>query len=130
MVRIVNFMERLSEDGKPFFALELQGGIELVKSQSTNNFYATARKTSVTSTFNEVTCKALIGTELPGRIEKQDCEPYDYTIVDTGEVIELSHRYQYIPEELSTDEGISSSTIDDFVNRKTPIVDFTEVEMA
>lgn len=130
MVRIVDYKERESEEGKVFFVLEIQGGIELVKSQNTNNFYATARKASVTSTFNEVTCKALIGTELPGRIEKQECEPYEYVIEDTGEVIELSHRYAYVPEELSTNEGISSSTIDDFVNRKTPIVDFAEVEMA
>lgn len=130
MVRIVDYKERESEDGKTFFALELQGGIELVKSQTTDNFYATARKTSITSTFSEETCKALIGSELPGRIEKQECESYEYTIEDTGEVIELSHRYQYVPEELSTQEGVSSSTIDDFVNSKTPIVDFTEVEPA
>ena len=129
MVRIVDYKERESEDGKVFFALELQGGIELVKSQSTNSFYATARKTSVTSTFNEATCKALIGTELPGRIEKQECESFDYTIADTGEVIELSHRYQYIPDEPSENEGISSSTVDDFLERKTPIVDFAQAEL-
>ncbi len=128
MVRIVNFNERESEDGSTFFALELQGGLELVKSQTSKKYYATARKTSVTSTFDELTCKALLGTEMPGRIEKQECEPYEYTIEDTGEVIELSHRYEYIPEESTKEEGISTSTIDDFVENKSPIADFAHAE--
>ena len=101
MVRIINFSERTSDDGKSFFTLDVQGGIEMVKSQSTGNYYATARKSSITTTFDEATCQALIGTELPGTVEKQDCEPYEYTIKDTGEVIQLSHRFMYVPEEAS-----------------------------
>ncbi|WP_438710742.1 hypothetical protein ACSTS3_18680 [Aquimarina muelleri] len=99
MVRIINFSERVSDDGKAFFTLDVQGGIEMVKSQSTGNFYATARKSSITTTFDEATCQALIGTELPGTVEKQDCDPYEYTIKDTGEVIQLSHKFMYVPEE-------------------------------
>lgn len=41
----------------------------------------------------------LIGSEFPGIIMKQECEPYEYTISDTGEVITLNHRYVYLPEE-------------------------------
>ncbi|WP_282136023.1 hypothetical protein [Seonamhaeicola maritimus] len=124
MVRIVNYKERLSEDGDAFLVLELQGGIEFVKSQSSNNFYATARKATVTSTFDEATCKALIGAELPGNIIKQECEPYEYVIEDTGEVIELSHRYQYIPEDApveTQEEEMSNSTIEDFVDVKEAV---------
>lgn len=102
MVRIINFSERVSDDGKSFFTLDVQGGIEMVKSKSTGNFYATARKTSITTTFDEATCQALIGTELPGRVEKQDCDAYEYTIKDTGEVIELSHEFVYVPEEATS----------------------------
>ena len=102
MDRIINFSERVSDDGKSFFTLDVQGGIEMVKSKSTGNFYATARKTSITTTFDEVTCQALIGTELPGKVEKQDCDAYEYTIKDTGEVIELSHRFVYVPEETTS----------------------------
>lgn len=98
MVRIIDYKMRTSEDGKEFFTLEIQGGIEMVLSQSTGNFYATARKSSITTTFNELTCKALIGTEMPGSVEKQACEPFEYTIEDTGEVIQLSHKYGYVPE--------------------------------
>ncbi len=98
MVRIIDYKTRTSEDGKQFFTLEIQGGIEMILSQTTGNFYATARKSSITTTFNEQTCKALIGTEMPGSIEKQECEPYEYTVEDTGEIITLTHKYMYVPE--------------------------------
>jgi|GEM_PF-210008 len=98
MVRIIDYKTRTSEDGKEFFTLEIQGGIEMVLSQTTGNFYATARKSSITTTFNEQTCTALIGTQMPGNIEKQECEPYEYTVEDTGEVITLNHKYMYVPE--------------------------------
>jgi len=102
MVRIIDYKARTSEDGKEFFTLEIQGGIEMVLSQSTGNFYATARKSSITTTFNEQTCKALIGTEMSGNIEKQECEPYEYTVEDTGEVITLTHKYMYVSESSSS----------------------------
>lgn len=98
MVRIVNYQKRQTEEGKEFFVLELQGGIEMIKSQETGQFYMTARKTSISSTFDEMTCQSLIGTELSGKIEKVTCEPYEYVIKDTGEVIMLSHRFQYVEE--------------------------------
>lgn len=119
MVRIINYKERVREDGEPFFVLELQDGIQMVKSQQTNKFYVTAKKATIPSTFDEITCKALIETELPGTIEKVGCDPYEYTIKDTGEVIQLDYRYENNPEE---DTPIpqqkverSESTIDDVV---------------
>ncbi len=97
MVRIINYNERKSDDGKVFFTLDIQGGIEMVQSVNTGKFYATAHKSSITTTFDEATCKALVGTELPGTVTKQECEPYEYTIKDTGEVITLTHRYEFVP---------------------------------
>lgn len=98
MVTIINYKERQKEDGTSFFVLELQGGIEMVQSKATGNFYATAKKANLPSTFDELTCKALIGTQMPGAIEKVECEPYEYTIQSTGEIITLSHRYSYVQE--------------------------------
>lgn len=100
MVRIVNYLKRQAEDGKEFFALEISGGIEMAMSQATGQFYATAKKAYIASTFDEETCKALVGSEMPGNIIKAECEPYEYTIRDTGEVITLSHRYVYLPEQM------------------------------
>ncbi|MFL0081297.1 hypothetical protein [Tenacibaculum maritimum] len=99
MVTIINYKERQKEDGTTFYVLEVQGGIEMIRSKVTGNFYATAKKAYVPSTFDETICKGLIGTQMDGSIKKQDCEPYEYTIKDTGEVIELTHTYVFLPPE-------------------------------
>lgn len=91
MVTIINFTKRQREDGTPFFVLEVQGGIEMVKSQQANNFYATAKKAFITSTFDEMTCKAIIGTQMSGSVQKAECEPYEYPVKETGEVLLLNH---------------------------------------
>lgn len=104
MVRIVNYKERQKEDGSSFFVLELQGGIEMVLSKVTGNFYATAKKAYIPSTFDEQTCTGLIGTEMPGRIIREDCEPFSYIIQETGEEITLKQRWVY-----STEEAVKSN---------------------
>lgn len=98
MVKITDYKLRESHDGKTFYALTLQGGLEIVKSSSGNS-YLTAKSASMPTTFTETTCQTLIGTELPGSIKKVECEPYDYTIKETGEVIQLTYRYEYVEEE-------------------------------
>nr|WP_225585511.1 hypothetical protein [Flavobacterium sp. MDT1-60] len=98
MVRIVNYQKRQTEEGKPFFVLEIQSGIEMVLSTKTGQYYATAKRANISSTFDEETCKALLGTDMPGNIRKMDSEPYEYTVRETGEIIMLTHRYVYQPE--------------------------------
>jgi hypothetical protein len=116
MVKIVNYQKRQTEEGKEFFTLELQGGIEMVKSQQTGKFYITARKVSISSTFDEQTCIALMGTELPGIVQKVTCEPYDYLIKETGETITLTHKYEYVEENaISKEIEKSNSTIEEFM---------------
>ena len=104
MVRVIGYHANENERGETFFSLSIQGGVEMVKSKETGNFYATARKTRITTTFDEQTCESLIGSELPGRIEKVDCDPYEYTVQETGELITLEHTYEYIPDEMETPE--------------------------
>ncbi|WP_183147884.1 hypothetical protein [Chryseobacterium nematophagum] len=99
MVTIINYKERQKEDGTSFYLLEVQGGIEMVKSQSTGLYYATLQKAFIPSTFNETTCKALIGTQMKGNILKVECDPYEYTVKDTGEVIMLHHKFIYSQQE-------------------------------
>ena len=98
MVKVTDYKLRESLDGRSFFALTLQGGVEIVKSASGNS-YATIKKASMPTTFDEATCQSLVGTELPGTIQKVDCEPYNYTIEATGEVILLAHRYEYVEDD-------------------------------
>jgi hypothetical protein len=117
MVRISNYQKRTTEEGKDFFVLELQGGVEIVKSQETGKNYMTARKASMSCTFDEGTCISLIGTELPGSVMKVQCEEYSYTIKETGEIITLSHRFEYVEQEapVQTTEK-SKTTIEEFMN--------------
>lgn len=123
MVTIINFKERKKEDGNPFFTLEVQGGIEMVRSAATGNFYATSKKAHIPSTFDAMTCQALIGTQIPGNIEKVLCEPYNYTIKETGETITLKHKYNYVSEE-------KQETKSSYDNFKSSVEAFSINEMA
>jgi hypothetical protein len=98
MVHIVAYKQLTnSSTGVPFNVLVIEGDIEMVQSTQTGRFYATARRASIPATFNEETCKRIIGKSLPGSIIKEQVDPYEYTLPETGEVISLSHRYGYSP---------------------------------
>lgn len=98
MVTIVGYSQRLSKDGKPFISLQIQGDITMVQSSETGRWYATAKRCSITSTFDEEVAKSLVGKQIPGRIEKVACEQYDFTVPETGEIISLQHTYEYLPD--------------------------------
>ncbi len=99
MVRIVDYKAYQNEEGEDFFVLVVQGGITVVKSKETGRTYLTKQTAKVSCTFDEDTCKDLIGTDIPGRIIKMEVEPYEYTNEETGELITLTHRYQLVTEE-------------------------------
>ena len=95
MVTVKDFKRRESKSGNEFFVLVLQGGVTPVKSKETRRMYFTVKTCTVSTTFDEETCKEIIGSQFPGTIVKVDTEPYDFTIPETGEVIELEHRWEY-----------------------------------
>ena len=101
MVTIVDYKAYSKENGENFYVLIVQGGVEAVKSQETGRTYLTARKANVPCTFNEITCKGLIGSQIPGNVRKEEVEPYEYALPETGEVIQLQHRYAFVGEEES-----------------------------
>ncbi len=98
MVTVKNVHQRVGKDNKPFVTLELIGNIELVQSQNTGRFYATARRCFVSSTFSLEIAKQFIGEKMPGRIVRVQCEPYSYELPESGETISLGFRYDYVPE--------------------------------
>lgn len=99
MVTVTDYAVRQNSDGEPFVALQLQGDLEMVRSQETGRFYATARTCSIPSTFTEPVAQKMIGQQIQGRIIKQECDPYEYTIPESGEVVTLSHTWEYTPDE-------------------------------
>jgi len=100
MVRIIEFKTVTPEEGKAFNMLVVQGGVEPLVSNKTGKIYLTMRKANVYTTFDVNTCKLLLGSELPGKVEKVECEPYEYTVKETGEILTLKHNWQYIDEDL------------------------------
>ncbi|MHA8066961.1 hypothetical protein V7S76_09785 [Aquirufa sp. ROCK2-A2] len=98
MVTVSNFFEMKNEEGESFVSLELSGDLEMVQSQTTGLFYATSRRCRINSTFNVELAKTMVGKTLSGNLAKIQCEEYDYTIQDTGEIVRLGHRYVYMPE--------------------------------
>lgn len=104
MVKVISFKSSFNnEQQKDFISLKVQGGVEAVQSKSTGKMYLTAKTAYVPCTFDEDTADALIGTDLPGTVVKVTTEPYEYTVKDSGEVITLTHRYEYQMEEVQTE---------------------------
>lgn len=110
MVKVIDYELRDTSSGKVFYALILQGETEIAQSEN-GNFYATARKCSLPSTFNEEACKAMIGKELSGSIQKVKCEPYEYLNERTGEVTFLDYRNTFVPEKVKEAPSVFSDIL-------------------
>lgn len=114
MVTVTNFQKRENQEGETYFALELQSDdLEFVISKTTGRHYATVRRCFMSSTFNEVMCKRLVGKEMVGSIQKVICDPYEFSIPETGEVITRAFRYEYSPVE-AVDSVVNPIGIEDF----------------
>ena len=92
--------------GEEFYGLILQSGAMPVKSKSSGRLYFTAKTAFVPTSFDEETAKSLIGTQFEGTIRKVPCDPYDYTIEETGEIIQMSHRWEYVDPALEMEEQV------------------------
>ena len=103
MVTIIDYKSSANQEtGEEFFSLIVQGGVEAVKSKETGRSYLTARKAYVASTFDERTCKGLIGSQIPGQVIKVETDPYEYQIPESGDVITLNHQYAFVDDEEAT----------------------------
>jgi len=98
MVTISNYFIRQNKAGDPFISLELTGDVEFIQSSLTGKFYASAKRCSISSVFTEEVAKTLIGKQLPGSIQRVECEAYEYVVEKTGETMLLSHTYTYVPD--------------------------------
>ena len=99
MVTIVDYKTYEREDGTTFNTLVVQGGLEAVKSKETGNTYLTAKTARVPCTFDELICESLKGTQLLGSVKKVDSEPYEYAIPNSGEIVTLTHKFEYVSEQ-------------------------------
>lgn len=99
MVKVKQYHVRKGNDGEKYISLELEGDVSFVQSQNTGRFYAATKRCFMYAAMDEQTAKALVGTQMPGTIERVPCDPYEYTVPETGEVKVLSYTYEYRPAE-------------------------------
>ena len=123
MVTVKDYAIRQAKDGREFIALILQGGLHMAQSKQTGNFYATVKKCSIPSTFDEGTAKGMIGEKIPGSVQKKSCETYDFVNKETGEIIQLDYRWAYVPEGATIEEAVFEGEPEvTMVKRKAPIL--------
>lgn len=122
MVKIIDYKKRTTKSGDDFFVLVLQGGVVPVRSQQTDRVYFTAKTATAACTFDEETCQQVIGTQFPGEIVKVETEPYEYAIPETGEIIELSHRWEYQDDSIAASTTVrkAKETLDDIMKTRVP----------
>ncbi len=106
MVQVVNYALRKTSEGREFYVLILQGGLSLVQSRQSGNYYATVKQCSIPSTFDEATAKSMIGERVPGSVQRKSCDPYEFTSKTTGEIMQMNHRWVYVPDGASVEEAI------------------------
>ncbi|CAN5665550.1 hypothetical protein BH10BAC2_BH10BAC2_02200 [soil metagenome] len=111
MVKIIGTKSQLNDEGKSFVSFKLQGDVEAIQSQKTGRMYLTAKTCYIACTFDEKTATSLLGTSLPGTIERVSCVPYEYTVKETGEVLSLVHTYEYVPV-AGREEGSSAQRLE------------------
>lgn len=111
MVKVIAVKKTKNTEGKQFVSLKIQGGIEAIQSNQSGKMYLTVRTCYVSTTFDEATAQSLIGSELPGTVMRIESEPYEHTIKGTGEVIKLSHRYEYMPEGASASDTMIEQSL-------------------
>jgi hypothetical protein len=106
MVTIIGVEERVGENGT-FNVIVLQGKPEVVKSKVSGMPYLTARKTSIPFTFEVEYAKSLIGTELPGEIERIECMEYEFVIPGKKKkTLKLNHKFRYDPNPTVLEEVV------------------------
>lgn len=106
MVTVKEVKKMENATGEEFFGLIVQSGAMAVKSNTTGRVYFTAKTALVATTFDEQMANSMIGQEFEGTIKKVQTDPYEYTIEETGEVIELSHRWEYVDPALEMEDRV------------------------
>ncbi len=107
MVTITNAFQRKNARGETFNVLTIEGGITMIKSQTTGHFYAHTMKTNIIAALEFSSCLLMVGEKIDGEIIKQKCPPYEYTTPD-GKKKSLNYTYAY--QEESDSAGLYEQT--------------------
>ena len=96
MVQVLEVVERTAANGDTFRVVIVGSEAQVVFSKD-GKPRVDSVKAGIPSNLPLQALQALIGSKLPGKIEKQECEPYTFT-GSNGEEITLDYRWQYAAE--------------------------------
>lgn len=96
MVKVLEVVERTSSTGNTFRVVIVGSDAQVVFSKD-GNPRVDAVKAGIPSNLPIEVLQELIGSKLPGKIEKQECEPYTF-IGSDGTEVTLDYRWQYVAE--------------------------------
>ena len=98
MVTIVEVAERTAANGNTFCSVMVAGDVS-VHMSTEGKASLVALKASIPSNLPKDVLEGMIGNKLPGKVERVETEPYQWTNPNTGEEITLSHTYKYSLED-------------------------------
>ena len=96
MVQVLEVVERTSSTGNTFRVVIVGSDAQVVFSKD-GKPRVDSVKAGIPSNLPTEALRGLIGSKLPGKIEKEECEPYTFT-GSNGEDITLDYRWQYVAE--------------------------------
>lgn len=98
MVKIIDAQTRVNSKTKAEYnVIVLLGDVQVLNSKSSGKFYLTAKRVVLPTTLDQVQAKELVGTTLPGVIEKVDCPEYEIKMPNSNKKVKITHTFQYSP---------------------------------
>ena len=98
MVKIIDALTRVNAKTKEEYqVVVLLGNVEILRSKSNSKPYLSAKRVTLPTTLNQEQAKELIGTTLPGDIEKVDCPEYEIKMPGSNKKVKINHTFQYAP---------------------------------
>jgi hypothetical protein len=98
MVKIIDAQTRVNAKSKAEYnVIVLMGDAQVMSSKSSGKFYLTTKRVVLPTTLDKNQAKELIGTTLPGVIEKVDCPEYEIKMPNSNKKVKITHTFQYSP---------------------------------
>jgi len=100
MLKVIDAKTRVnSKTNEEYNIVVLLGNVEIQKSQSSGKFYLASKTISIPTTLTLNEAKQLIGTSIPGKIEKVDCAEYLVPVPNSNKKLKITHTFSYSPSE-------------------------------
>lgn len=98
MVKVIGTETKVNPKTKENYnVIVLLGNVEVLKSKSSGKPYLTAKKVTMPTTLTSEQAAELVGTSLPGNIEKIDCPEYEIKMPGSNKKVKINHTFQFSP---------------------------------